>query len=126
MNNTYTIAKAIYNLSKKQDAKVLVDKVIGWLKANQKLSLLPKIVSNLKTISKKEKDAQVTQVISAFALKNKTLEEIIAKVSTNSSLEAKSTIDPSLIGGFIAIANNKIYDASLKTQLHKLKQTLVS
>jgi len=48
----------------------------------------------------------------------------VLKTMTNKEVEIESSIDPSLIGGFIVKVGSTIYDSSLKGQLQLLKAEL--
>ena len=53
-------------------------------------------------------------------------EKIIKSIEKNEGviLELEEVIDPSILGGFIVTLKDKVYDASLKTKLQNLKESL--
>ena len=53
-------------------------------------------------------------------------EKIIKSVEKNEGvrLELEEVIDPSILGGFIVTLKDNVYDASLKTKLQNLKESL--
>ncbi len=63
------------------------------------------------------------QITSARELDDKTLKKIKAAFGEN--VEAEVKIDPGLLGGVRLQTEDKILDASLRTQLVKLRQTMI-
>ena len=55
-------------------------------------------------------------------------EKIIKSIEKNEGvkLELEEVIDPSILGGFLVTLKDNVYDASLKTKLENLKETLKS
>ena len=53
-------------------------------------------------------------------------EKIIKSIEKNEGvrLELEEVIDPSILGGFIVTLKDNVYDASLKTKLQNLKESL--
>ena len=46
--------------------------------------------------------------------------------STGKTIIMQTEVDPSLIGGMVAKVDTKVYDASMRSQLHKLKTQLLN
>ena len=65
-------------------------------------------------------------LVSAIPLEASTKEAILAKVrgSVKGTLEVTEEIDPSIIGGFLVKMGDTRIDASVSSQLNKLKQRL--
>lgn len=68
------------------------------------------------------------EVKSAFILNDELKELLLKKFENifNKKIEANFILDTNLIGGFIVRFNDTVYDASIKHQLEKLKQNLIS
>jgi F-type H+-transporting ATPase subunit delta len=66
-------------------------------------------------------------IYSTIPLDKKEMERIVAVIEKNTSkrVELKNVIDPSLIGGIKVVLKNDIYDASIKSKIVNLKQTLL-
>lgn len=67
-------------------------------------------------------------VKSAFSLSDDVKEILLKKFESifNKKIEAKFSLEPNLIGGFVVRFRDTVYDASIKHQLEKLKQNLIS
>jgi F-type H+-transporting ATPase subunit delta len=62
-------------------------------------------------------------VTSAAPLSNPLLDQIRAKLATvaHGQVILKTSIDPDLLGGLVVRIGDKVYDSSLATQLHKMR-----
>ena len=78
------------------------------------------------------KEAQATNthdicVTTAIAMSDEQKERLLALAKEKLTIahgQLVETIDPSIIGGFIINANNKVIDTSIKSQLRQFKQNL--
>lgn len=68
--------------------------------------------------------ADVTTAAPLSAEKTKALEERLSQV-TGKKVELSVSVDPELLGGVVARIGSTVYDGSVKTQLHRLRQGLV-
>jgi len=68
------------------------------------------------------------EVKSAFQLSEEIKEILLKKFESifNKKIEADFSQDKNLIGGFVVRFRDTVYDASIKHQLEKLKQSLIS
>ena len=80
------------------------------------------IIKEFIAYAKKQEGIVSLAVTSARELDSKTLEKI--KSAFGDNVESTESIDASLIGGITVRTSDKIFDASLKTQLIRLKQSL--
>ncbi len=119
-------AKILYELtkdSKEKDLAKEIESFVSLLKKNQSLNKVPYIIKEFELCVQKAEGKEKATVKSARPLSEKLLEEI------KKSLDLKGEIiienDPELIGGVIVKIGNKIFDASIKTQINKLKQQLI-
>lgn len=74
------------------------------------------------------KNIAKAEIKTAVALDEKTFAEVrnfIAK-DTGKNIELKNTVDPSLIGGIVVLMEDRLYDASIKGKLQKLKHELLN
>ena len=69
--------------------------------------------------------AEVTSAAPLSPEKTKALEESLSKV-TGKKVELTVSVDPGLLGGVVATIGSTVYDGSVKTQLQRLRQELVS
>jgi F-type H+-transporting ATPase subunit delta len=89
-------------------------------------SYLPEMSYSFIQQVKEYKGIVPVELVSAVALDDNTKKNILAKIegSVKGSLEVSETIDPSIIGGFIVKMGDRRIDASVSSQLNKLKQSL--
>ncbi|MBU2019211.1 MAG: ATP synthase F1 subunit delta [Bacteroidetes bacterium] len=87
---------------------------------------LPEIAASFATQVKEYKGIVAIEIVSATALNEDTKNTILAKVQTTvkGTLEVTEKIDPSIIGGFIVKMGDRRIDASVSSQINKLKQSL--
>lgn len=93
---------------------------------NGREALLPQIAESFEAQVKEYKGIVPITLISAKALDTNTKDAILAKVqgAVNGQLEVEEKIDESLIGGFMVRMGDNQIDASVASQLNKLKQRL--
>jgi F-type H+-transporting ATPase subunit delta len=89
--------------------------------------MLPEIADAYKSQYNKAHNLLVVKVTSATALDQTTRQTIIDKVNTltgnNMTIEIHTHIDASLLGGFIIEYGDMLYDASVNSQVNKLKNS---
>lgn len=93
-------------------------------------SLLGDIAHEVINQSQVIKGISIVDVVSAEALPAETLEAIRLKLVdsklTNGNIQFRTSVDPSLIGGFIISFEDKLYDASVRHQLDLLRKQFTS
>ena len=65
------------------------------------------------------------KIISAVELNQSVVDELVAKIKKEANivnLELTTAIDPALVGGFRVQYEDKLYDASISTELEDLKK----
>ena len=102
--------------------------LIKVLVENQRTSLLGDVANSFINLYNEERGVKVARVTTAVTLTDDLESKVLDKVkeltgSTNVSLE--STIDPSIIGGFVLRVGDLQYNASIANQLGNLKENLV-
>lgn len=93
---------------------------------NGRENILPEIAASFEAQVKEFKGIVPVELVSAVALDASTKNNILAKVeaSVKGTLEVTETVDPSIIGGFIVKMGDRRIDASVASQINKLKQSL--
>lgn len=121
---TYALAllESTKGLSDKKLTEVLKN-FVQIVARDHKLKQMPKIISEFTRLAKKEQGIQEIKIKSARELDEKTVEKI--KNIFGKNTEATTEIEKEILGGIKIKTGDKILDASLKTQLNKLKQTLI-
>jgi F0F1-type ATP synthase delta subunit len=110
-----TFAQALYSLAQKDgaDAKKLVTQLKTYLAESGRIKLLPSILQELRKIEARE--AKLMPAVEVA------LEKDAAKALSEASVAgvtvSKATINPSLISGWRAMGNGKLYDNSAKRSL---------
>ncbi len=119
-------AKILYELTfdlAEEKISPAIDAFILLLKKNQSINKLPYIIKEFEIYAQKKQGVQKAVVTSAVDLSQKTIEEI--KKSLDLKGEVIVNIDKKIIGGVTVRVGDNIFDASLKTQINKLKQQLI-
>ena len=101
----------------------VIHNFVSLLAREQKLKQAEKIIAEFVAYAKKQEGIQDIIISSAHELDTKAINAI--KKSFGEKVEVTQAVDESLIGGFVVKTQDKIFDASLKMQLLKLKQSLL-
>ncbi len=123
-NKEYAIA--LYQVTQQAPASALdavLKNFVQVLYKDQKLRHAGAIIAEFEAYAKKQAGVVSIAITSARELDTSTI-QIIKKIF-GEKVEATEHIDENLIGGFVVREENKIFDASLKTQLTKLKLSLM-
>jgi F-type H+-transporting ATPase subunit delta len=94
---------------------------------NNREKNIPGIFRNLEDLYRKEEGIKTAVITSAQALDELVLKQIsqILEQEFNSKVELSQKVNTDLIGGFVLRVEDKQYDASLSTQLKKIKEKLL-
>jgi len=123
---TKDYAVALYEVVKGLKGGALdqaVHEFVALLVKQRKLKQAEKITNEFIRYAKKQEGIVGVELTTARKLDKTAFTTI--KQAFGENVEAIEKIDESLLGGFIAKTEDKIFDASLKTQLTKLKQALI-
>lgn len=99
--------------------------LINVLVENQRTALLEGVASNYMHLYNEAQGVKVVQVTTAVTLTEEITEKVLAKVKELTGSEKvtiKSTIDESIIGGFILRIGDLQYNASIANNLAKIKR----
>lgn len=94
---------------------------------NKREAYIPAICRNFLELSRKDlniKSAVLTTAAEVHSTTLKKIEALLAK-QLNASIELKTKINPAILGGLVLRLEDSQYDASVATQLKKVKQTLL-
>ena len=116
-----SLSEAVKGLKGADLEKVLIN-FVGFLVKQRKLKKAEFIISEFVKYSKASEGIREIKITSARKLSEKTIAGI--KEVFGDKVEAEIDLDESLLGGIQIRTEDKILDASLKTQLLKLKQSL--
>lgn len=109
----------------KGEEKALFD-FITFIQARNLHHMMPSVVACLERLASQEKEEQIFELKSAYQLPPDLISKIKEYTHATNSLSDRISVDPSLIGGFIARFKGTLVDASIKQQLTKLRQHLIS
>ena len=72
------------------------------------------------------RNRQLAEIHSAVPLESETLERLKAALErvTGASLDVKTVVDPSVIGGVVARVGDRVFDGSVASKLESLRNTL--
>ena len=118
-------AKILYALTrdaKKNELDGIMDVFIKRVSDDQMLSKIDYIISAFETYAKEQEGIVSLDITTAHDVSD----SIMKKITTafGKDVEVATAVDDSLIGGVVVRHGNTILDASLQTQLTKLKRTL--
>ena len=118
-------AQALYIVTKDLKGKELDGVLEGFLKIlvkDHKLKQAGNIITEFEKYSKEMSGIKSIEITSAFELDNKIIKEI--KSAFGDKVEEETEVDENIMGGIKVRVGDTILDASLKTQLNRLKQSL--
>jgi F-type H+-transporting ATPase subunit delta len=95
---------------------------------HQRTHLLPEIISAVQEEVKRREGITEAQVSSAVELNKaqKAEMEFTLERLTGKRVEAKFSLEPSLLGGAVVRLGDTVYDGSLRSRLHNLRARLAS
>jgi F-type H+-transporting ATPase subunit delta len=94
---------------------------------NKREEFIPSICRNILTLIRKEKNIKTAVITTAQTIDEKLLQKAnkILEEELETKVELSAKVNSELIGGMILRIDDKQYDASILTQLNKLKQELL-
>lgn len=119
-------ARALVAVAAKLGLSDLGAKVIGVAAQNRRAGELPMIIAAFRAKQAQERGARQAEIISAAPLSDAQRDSILAalKKSLGAEIEAETSVDERLIGGFVVRVGSRQFDASLRAKLDSLKLAL--
>ena len=101
---------------------------IELITKNKREYLLTEIASAFVNLLKKQNGIVPISVTSAVKLEKQTLNQILEKLKSHvdGEFEVTEEVDPALIGGFVVRMEDKQIDASIASQLNRMKIELAN
>ena len=124
--SNFQFAKALYEITKDLPKGQLAETIRQFvliLQKNNKLKKVDYITAEFINYSKKQEGIKSIEVESARKLEQSALNKIRKIFGEKSEISEKTNKD--LLGGIKIKVDDMVYDASLKTQLIKLKKSLI-
>ncbi len=126
MISSSLIVKAIKeNIKSANDNESFADDLLLYLKENHLLYLLPNILNKLEQEKIKEEKTSTIEVITSHEFDSDILDKIKGHIEKEKGDKFKTTVDSSLIGGFVIKGKNRILDASIKKNIQFLRESLI-
>lgn len=118
-------AKALYEVTEHAPQSALPEIVKQFLLVLQKNNRLKKInyiLDEFIAYSKKQSGITTVELETAQSISDQIIQQI--KKKFGNTVEIEHAINPKLLGGIKIKIEDSVYDASVQTQLNKLKKTL--
>src|SRR5438067_1279317 len=106
----------------------VVGKLLVLLAERDRLALVPDMAVAYRDMLMEQQNvvrAEVTSASPLPAAKTQAIEERLAAI-TGKRVSMVATVDPAIVGGVIARVGSTVYDASLATQLKKIRERLTT
>lgn len=117
---------ALVALAKKAKVGKLTTQFIGTVAENRRSAEIPAMLNSFTELLAKHRGTQIAKVTSATKLTAADTAALKAKLKkeTGRVVAVETTVDPSLLGGFVVQLGSRLYDNSLKTKLEGLRIAL--
>ncbi len=121
-------ARALSAVAAKLGMSDLGRKLVGVAAQNQRAAELPAIAAAFRALVARERGARQVQIISARPLGEAEQAAIVEALGKQlgAKVEAETSVDEALIGGFVVRVGSRQFDASVKAKLDALRLVLKS
>jgi F-type H+-transporting ATPase subunit delta len=94
---------------------------------NKREVYIPGICRNFLALTRKDQNMKSAVIVTASEINTKTIEKIrtLMEKELDAKVELSNQVSPEIIGGLILRIDDRQYDASVTTQLRKIKQDLL-
>lgn len=118
--------KVTANIAARMSLSELAVKVLHVLISNGRINDLGAIVAGLATMIREATGTTAAEVRSASELSDKEQGELRAMLErkVGGKVDIDVTVDPSLIGGFVAKIGSEVFDASVSGKIDKFRASL--
>jgi F-type H+-transporting ATPase subunit delta len=118
---------AVVELSARANVSGIVGKLLALLAERDRLVLLPDLIPAYRDRLMAHRKVVRAEVTTAAALPPERTHQIQQSLAgvTGRTVSLEPRVDPSIIGGIVARVGSVVYDASVITQLQKMKDRLM-
>ena len=118
--------KAILAVAEKAGVDQLTSRFLGVLAEHRRLFVLPGIAKAYGTMLAAHKGEVAAEVVSAVPLGEAELDTLKKSIAgfMGQAVTVETRVDPALLGGVVVRVGSRMLDASLRTKLQQLEQTL--
>ncbi len=95
---------------------------------NRRTLLLPEIAASFEEVLRQRQGVAEAEVLSAVPLNDSQKKTLLRNLEsvTGKKIQAKYSLDPTLLGGAVVRIGDTIYDGSVRNQLNRLRERLVA
>ncbi|WOI53081.1 F0F1 ATP synthase subunit delta [Parvularcula sp. LCG005] len=113
-------------IAQAQGAQQLTQNLIALLGRNNRISVLPGIITAFHRMAAAHRGEVSAEAVSARPLSDEQTKALRAQIesSVGKAVNLVTSVDPSLLGGLIVKVGSRMVDSSLRTKLNRLQQTL--
>ena len=120
------LAKTLHLLVKQEkDTKKVVSTFLQFVEEKNMTALLPHVAKHFDALQKADRQKRVVS-ITVSTEHAKTVYDSISTYVEAGKADVDIKVDDSIMGGFIALYNDTVYDASVKNSLAHIKKSLLS
>lgn len=126
-------ASALFELLKdannQKEANILISNFISLTVKNNDFYQIDKIIKEFKKKWDQEFRLIKAEIISVYPISSdveKVILDYVKKEAKMTQVEIENKIDKEILGGVIVKYDDRIFDASLKTKLNRLKEALLN
>lgn len=118
--------KAILAIAEKAGVDELTRRFLGLLAEHRRLFALPGIARAYGAMLAAHKGEVAAEIVSAVPLGEAELETLKTSIAgfVGQAVTVETRVDPALLGGVVVRVGSRMLDASLRTKLQQLEQTL--
>lgn len=121
-------AAALTAVARRLGMSELGQKIVGVASQNRRAAELPAIAAAFRAMVARERGARRVEIVSARPLRGAERDSIVEALSQKlgTKVEPETSVDQSLIGGFVVRVGSRQFDASIKAKLDALRLQLKS
>jgi len=121
-------ARALVAVARKLGVSDLGARTIGVVAQNRRAAELPAIAAAYRSMVARARGARQVEIVSARPLAEQEKSAIVEALGKQlgAKVEAETSVDDSLIGGFVVRVGSRQFDASVKAKLDALRLALKS
>src|SRR3970282_615925 len=102
--------------------------LLRLLARNERVPLVPFVAESFRRLVLEHKQIQPGEVVSAHALSSDQKKRLAGQLgqALGKTMELSYRTDPEILGGVVVRVGNRVFDASVTTQLHRFKEKALS
>ena len=122
------LAKAFIKLAQEnpENQREITKSLLSFCKIKKLQYILPSFLRYFEIEAKRESDTETLKIFSAAKLSEGIMDDIRKISGAKNGSPAELVEDKDIVAGFVAYYQNKIIDASLKNNLHILKNKITA